>query len=123
MSTGRIGFGTELLIQFSPPPTPSAIGKVIPPPLIVVSALLLDQLKREKARSCTHQDALHPILLLVLGCHDGCTRDLRSIPREVQRLGSFKMINALAFTLQCLGRTAQPAFEYNAKMRCSTICL
>jgi hypothetical protein len=50
---GAVGFGTELLIQFSPPLTPSAIGKMMPPPLTASSASSIGQLKREKARSCT----------------------------------------------------------------------
>jgi hypothetical protein len=53
MHKGRFGFGIELLIQFSPPPTPSAIGKMMPPPLIASSTSLIGQLKREKAGSCT----------------------------------------------------------------------
>jgi hypothetical protein len=30
MHKGGFGFGIELLIQFSPPPIPSAIGKMMP---------------------------------------------------------------------------------------------
>jgi hypothetical protein len=66
MHKGGFGFGIELLIQFSPPPIPSAIGKMMPPPLFASFASLIGQLKREKARSCTHQDVLHPIFLHVL---------------------------------------------------------
>ena len=49
MHKGGFGFRIELLIQFSPPPNPSAIGKMMPPPLIASFASSIGQLKREEA--------------------------------------------------------------------------
>ncbi len=62
---GGVGFGIELLIQFSPHLNLSAIKKMMPPPLIASFASSICWLKREKAGSCTRQDALRPIFLLV----------------------------------------------------------
>jgi hypothetical protein len=61
-----VGFGTEFLIQFSPHLTPFSDREDDASSIKVVSASLFNQLKREKAGSCTQQNVSRPIFLLIL---------------------------------------------------------
>jgi hypothetical protein len=62
----RLDLELNIYIQLSPPPTPLAIGKMMPLPLICFALSSSDYSKREKAGSCTLQDLSPPILFLVL---------------------------------------------------------
>jgi hypothetical protein len=66
MCTGGGWVWNWVVNSILPSPNSFSDGKMMPPPLIVSSALLNNQLKREMARSCTRWDVSHPIFLLFL---------------------------------------------------------
>ena len=87
------------LFQLSLPPTPSAIGKMMPPPLIA-SVLFIDHLKREKAITAPVGTCrAHCCVLSWHCCNDCVARGCNWRLCKVQCLGSFRKIKMWASAL------------------------
>ncbi len=95
------------------------------PPLIVASASLTDQWKREKEASCTCLDAMCPIFFsLSQHCLDSCAAGgLCLTPHKVWYPVLFKTNGTCTSALWRVARIAQPVCKYVPKICCSTICL